>query len=82
MRRFSEMSKLGGGGMMGMGDMPTTYNIVVNTNHEFAKKIVDAKEKDNKKQIAKQLYDLARLSKNILKGKELTDFVARSMKFI
>ncbi|MEA3495595.1 MAG: molecular chaperone HtpG [Bacteroidota bacterium] len=82
MRRFSEMSKLGGGGMMGMGDMPTTYNIVVNTNHEFAKKIVDAKEKNDKTQIAKQLYDLARLSKNILKGKELTDFVGRSMKFI
>jgi molecular chaperone HtpG len=82
MRRMAEMSKLGGGGMPGMGDMPKMYNLVVNTNHSLAKKIVDAKEEDEKKRIAGQLVDLARLSKNILKGKELNDFIDRSLNFI
>jgi molecular chaperone HtpG len=81
MRRMGEMSKLGGG-MPGMGAMPSMYNLVVNTNHSLAKKIVDTAEEDEKKKIAGQLVDLARLSKNILKGKDLNDFIERTMKFI
>ncbi|MBT6838032.1 MAG: molecular chaperone HtpG, partial [Bacteroidetes bacterium] len=80
MRRMGEMSKLGGG-MPGMGAMPSMYNLVVNTNHSLAKKIVDTAEEDEKKKIAGQLVDLARLSKNILKGKDLNDFIERTMKF-
>ena len=82
MRRMKEMSKLGGGPMFGMGEMPDSFNVVINTNHKLAKKIIDKKEKKAKKEIAKQIYDLARLSKNTLTGKELTDFISRSMSFI
>ena len=81
MRRMGEMSKLGGG-MPGMGAMPSMYNLVVNTNHSLAKKIVDTAEEDEKIKIVGQLVDLARLSKNILKGKDLNDFIERTMKFI
>ena len=81
LRRWSEMSKMGGG-MPGMGDMPASYNVVINTNHKLVKKVVDTKEPEDKKKVAKQLYDLARLSKNILTGKDLNDFVARSMEII
>jgi molecular chaperone HtpG len=35
MRRMKEMSASGGGGMMGMGNLPEMYNLVVNTNHEL-----------------------------------------------
>ncbi|MBT4728844.1 MAG: molecular chaperone HtpG, partial [Bacteroidetes bacterium] len=81
MRRMGEMSKLGGG-MPGMGAMPSMYNLVVNSNHSLAKKIVDTAEEDEKIKIVGQLVDLARLSKNILKGKDLNDFIERTMKFI
>ena len=80
MRRMSDMSKIGGG-MPGMGSMPSMYNLIVNTNHSLAKKIIDSKKAEQKK-IAGHLIDLARLSKNILKGKELNDFIDRSLKFI
>jgi molecular chaperone HtpG len=82
MRRFNEMSKVGGGGpMMGMGDMPPMYNYTINSNHKLAQKISDAKEEEQK-EIAKQVLDLAKLSKSILKGKELTDFINRSFEMI
>jgi hypothetical protein len=48
----------------------------------MAKKIVDLPETDSKKQLAKQLYDIARLSRNELKGKDLNDFIERSLELI
>ena len=41
------MSKLGGG-MYGMGELPDSFNLVINTNHIMAKKILDTKEKKRK----------------------------------
>lgn len=82
MRRMKEMSRMGGGGMMGMVDFPEMYNLVVNVNHPLISKML--KEKDNKKQkeIAKQTADLALLSQNMLKGEELTNFIKRSIELI
>ena len=41
MRRMADMSKLGGGGMYSfMGNMPESYNLVVNTNHPLASKLL------------------------------------------
>lgn len=80
MRRMKDMEKIGGGGMMmGMGNMPDSYELIVNTNNPVITKIIE--EKDDKKQdnIVKQLYDLARLAKNLLVGKELNDFVKRNI---
>ena len=79
MRRMMDMQKLGGGGGMNfMGEMPDSFNLVVNTNHPIAEKMLK-KRGDNKKKIAKQLYDLALLSQNMLKGASLTEFVERSI---
>ena len=82
MRRMKDMEAMGGGGMMGMGGLPETYEMVVNTNHPLITKVL--KEKDEKVQdkLIKQVYDLARLSKNLLTGKELSDFVKRSINII
>jgi len=82
MRRMRDMEALGGGGMMGLGGLPETYEMVVNTNNPLLDKILKEKSKKKQDQLIRQMYDLARLSKNLLKGKELTDFVKRSIDII
>ena len=81
MRRMKEMSATGGGGMMGMGNMPEMYNLVVNTNHELVSEILNANE-DKQKQLVTQAFDLAKLSQNLLHGEELTNFIKRSYELI
>ncbi|RLD86973.1 MAG: molecular chaperone HtpG [Bacteroidetes bacterium] len=81
-RRMKDMEAIGGGGMMGLGGLPDTYSLMVNANHPIITKLADEKEKNEKDAIIKQLYDLARLSKNLLKGKELNEFVKRSVEII
>ena len=78
LRRMKEMQQLGGGGMPFMGDMPGGLNLVVNTNHPLAGKIL--KKGKNQKEEIQQLYDLALLSQGMLKGRKLTDFIQRSVK--
>ncbi|MBS9774123.1 MAG: molecular chaperone HtpG [Tenacibaculum sp.] len=80
MRRMKEMSATGGG-MMGMGNLPEMYNVVVNTNHSLISNILEAKE-DKQKELITQAFDLARLSQNLLKGEELTNFIKRSYDLI
>ncbi|MDE0535815.1 molecular chaperone HtpG [Tenacibaculum sp. L6] len=81
MRRMKEMSATGGGGMMGMGNLPEMYNLVVNTNHELVSEILNADE-DKQKQLVTQAFDLAKLSQNLLHGEELTNFIKRSYELI
>jgi len=81
MRRMKEMNAVGGGGMMGLGDLPDSYSLVVNTNHPLIASLPEKDEAEQQKTIS-QLYDLARLSKNLLKGKALSDFVKRSLEII
>jgi len=75
MRRYKEMSQTGGG-MMGMGSLPDTYNLIVNTNHPLMDKILKAKK--NKQKYVNQALDLAKLSQNLLTGKDMTSFIKRS----
>ncbi len=82
MRRMKEMQQTGGGGMFGMGNMPEMYNLIVNTNHELISQIKDTKTEKKKERLIKQSLDLARLSQNLLKGEELTDFIKRSFEMI
>lgn len=81
MRRMKEMQKTGGG-MMGFGNMPEMYNLVVNSNHNLINDILNTKDKEKQKQLINQSLDLARLSQNLLKGEELTNFVKRSFDMI
>jgi molecular chaperone HtpG len=81
MRRMKDMSKAGGGGMMFMGNMPDTYNVTINANHSINQRILKAKD-DNKERIARQAFDLALLSQNMLSGSALTAFVKRSVDLI
>lgn len=123
MRRYREMSTMGGG-MNFYGNMPESFNITVNLeNPVMAGIVTEAKSKitpmqelpaepgkdaseDEKKRInderqaikdahqavvdeyaagndiLKQVIDLALLSNGLLKGKALSDFIARSEKVI
>ncbi len=82
MRRMKDMQAMGGGQMAFMGDMPDSYNVVVNSNHPMVSSLVEDKNDEHKQLVAKQLVDLAKLSQNLLKGKELADFVKRSVEII
>ena len=82
MRRMKEMQQTGGGGMFGMGQMPEMYNLVINTNHELIQKIVETKTQAKQERLIKQGFDLAKLSKNLLKGQDLTQFINRSFDLI
>lgn len=80
MRRMADMSKLGGGGMYSfMGNMPESFNLVVNTNHPIASKLLQATDKV---EMIKNLYDLALLQQGMLKGSHLTAFINRSVESI
>ena len=82
MRRMKEMQQTGGGGMFGMGQMPEMFNLVVNTNHELIQKILETKTQAKQERLIKQGFDLAKLSKNLLKGQDLTQFINRSFELI
>ena len=82
MRRMKDMQALGGGGMSFYGDMPDMYNVVVNANHPLVYDLVNDKEEAHQETVAKQLIDLALLSQNLLKGKDLADFIKRSVDII
>ena len=45
MRRMKDMSAMGGGGMNFYGEMPDSYNLVVNSNHRLIEKVLEQKEK-------------------------------------
>ncbi len=77
MRRYREMSALGGG-MNFYGSLPKMYNITVNMEHPVIAAIMADKESDESKGLLKQVADLALLANGMLKGKELSEFISRS----
>ncbi|MEQ9168066.1 MAG: molecular chaperone HtpG [Fulvivirga sp.] len=79
MRRMKDMSKMGGGAYAMMGNMPDQFEVTVNGNHPVIDKILKAKKAEKKEQLAKQAYDLAMLSQNMLTGADLTNFIKRSV---
>ena len=122
MRRYREMSAMGGG-MNFYGEMPAMYNITVNMENPLVARLMEAKatevapaavipeaasdaSEDIKRtiteaqetaaashkadleafaggnEILKQITDLALLANGMLKGKELSEFIARSAKVV
>lgn len=132
MRRYREMSSMGGG-MNFYGEMPASYNITVNMQNPLVAKIMDSKKTDvqpaiivadaeaapsdateeqkklaeeaktkadaakksaedahkddldkfaDANEILHQITDLALLANGMLKGKALSDFIARSEKVV
>jgi molecular chaperone HtpG len=78
MRRMADMSRAGGGGMNMFGNMPNNYIVSVNANHPTISKILKSTDAEEQKKLAKQIYDLALLSQNMLTGADLTAFIQRT----
>ena len=76
MRRMKDMSMMSGGMQM-WGSMPDSYTLMLNANNPVVAGLAD-KSEEEQKDVIKRMYDLARLSKNLLKGKDLNEFVKRS----
>ena len=89
-RRMKEMAAMQQQ-MAFYGEMPDTYQVVLNVQHPLIKELIDAsKEKDKEALISettssgklKHLVDLALLSNGMLKGEALSNFVQRSFDMI
>lgn len=76
MRRMKEMQMTGGGMMM--GELPESYELIVNTNHPLSSKILESKG-DDQSALVKHAVDLAMLQQNLLHGEALTKFIERSV---
>ena len=89
MRRYREMSAMGGG-MNFYGEMPAMYNVTVNMENPLIARIMEAKPSEKSElegfaqdnEVLKQVTDLALLANGMLKGKDLSDFIARSAKVV
>jgi len=77
LRRMREMSMMQG---MEMGNMPESFNVVINTNHAIiANQLLKAENEEKQGEIAKYLYNLALLNQGMLKGADLTAFINSSI---
>ena len=79
MRRWREMSALGGG-MNFYGSMPEAYDVKVNMENPLVARIWA--DREGTADLLRQVVDLALLGKGMLKGKALADFIARSEKLL
>lgn len=59
MRRMKDMAAMGGGGMNFYGEMPDSYNVVLNSNHRLVEKILEQKDKKLGTKISKILESIA-----------------------
>ncbi len=90
MRRYREMSAMGGG-MNFYGSLSEAYNVIVNMQNPLVARIwgerkeaadLTASDFASSSELLQQIIDLALLSNGMLKGKALADFVARSEKLL
>ena len=79
MRRWREMSALGGG-MNFYGSMPEAYDVKVNMENPVIARIWA--DREGTADLLRQVVDLALLEKGMLKGKALSEFIARSEKLL
>ena len=79
MRRMKEMAAHQQG-MSFYGQMPDSYNLVLNTNHPAIQALVDKTEGQDERM--KQLIDIALLASGQLKGEALAKFVNRSVEML
>lgn len=58
MRRMKDMAAMGGGGMNFYGDLPDSYNVVLNSNHRLIEKVIEQKDKKVGAKVDKVLEEL------------------------
>jgi len=81
MRRMKDMASVGGG-MAAFYEMPDEVNLTVNGNHPIFGNILSEAEEGKQLKLVKNLGDLALLSQGLLTGKNLTEFINRSVELL
>ncbi len=83
MRRMKDMSGMGNNGMMAFyGQMPDEVNLTVNGNHPIYQTLLKERDSSKQEKQVRSLADLALLSQGLLKGKDLTNFINRSVEMM
>ncbi|NBV57673.1 MAG: hypothetical protein EBR72_07765 [Bacteroidetes bacterium] len=70
------------GGMNVFGELPESYNLAVNSNHPITSQLLNESDENIQSELINQILDLALLSQGLLKGKNLTEFITRSVSMI
>jgi molecular chaperone HtpG len=66
--------------MGALGDLPDSYNVVVNTNHPLvAQKLLKISDEGERNSFSQYLFNLALLQQGMLRGEALTGFVAATL---
>lgn len=77
MRRMKEMQAMQGADA---NMFPDSYNVIVNSNHPLiVDSLLKASSDDEKNDMAAYLFNLARLSQQMLRGQDLASFVEKSL---
>ena len=82
MRRMKDMAAVGGGMAAFYAQMPDEVTLTVNGNHPVFKNILAETEKSIQEKQVKNLAGLGLLSQGLLTGKNLTDFINRSVELM
>ncbi len=82
MRRMKDMASIGGGMAAFYAQMPDEVALTVNGNHPIFKNILAETEAAQQEKLTKNLADLALLSQGLLTGKNLTQFISRSVELM
>lgn len=82
MRRMKDMAAMGGSMASWYAQMPDEVNLTVNGNHPIFQEILSNNEKDKQQKVVRNLADLALLSQGLLNGKNLTEFIRRSVELL
>ena len=82
MRRMKDMASLNGAMGGFYANMPDEVTLTVNGNHSIFQGVLHEEDGDKQKKVVRNLADLALLSQGLLKGNELTSFIARSVELI
>ena len=82
MRRMKEMAAMGGGMAQFYAQMPDEVMLTVNGNHPIYTSILGNEKKETQEKLVKNLADLALLSQGLLTGKNLTNFISRSVELM
>ena len=78
-RRFNDMGRLYGRSEF---SMPARYSVVLNSRSSTIRKLAEREQDERSLLLARQLYDLAELSRQPLEAEKMTEFIRRSMEIV
>lgn len=78
-RRFNDMGRIYGRSEY---TMPAKYSVVLNSRSATIQKLATREKDERSLMLARQLYDLAALSRQPLEAEQMTEFIRRSMDIV